>query len=153
MRVRGWYLPGWILSTGSTCKAVAAAGGGSFASRASSPRPRPLNLAMQLLSPGLLHLFAPEHLTGKRQIRKRSLRRLVQVQSRYAVAWGFGKPHVARDDGAIELVAEMLLQVGGHVQCQRVAGVVHRPQQTFDLELLIEVGADLAHGLNQVRQP
>ena len=63
-----------------------------------------------------------------------------------------GEPDVARDDGPVDLVAEVLLELRGDVQRQRVARVVHRAQQPLDLERGIEVRAHLLHRLHEVRQ-
>ena len=50
-------------------------------------------------------------------------------QRRHAEAGGFGEAHVTRDDGAVEGVAEMLLQLRGDIVGQADARIVHGPQQ------------------------
>ena len=51
---------------------------------------------------------------------------------------------------AIDLVAEVLLQLGGDLLRERVARVVHRAQQPFDLERGIQMRAHFLHRLHEV---
>src|SRR5690606_30458283 len=106
-------------------------------SRASSPRPRPLFLvAMKNSLCGYAAGGTPlaaRQLSRQRQIGQCALGLLVVDQRRYAMAGRFGQPHVARDDGIVELVAEMRLELLGHVVGQAAARVVHGAQQAFDL--------------------
>src|ERR1700737_1801860 len=75
------------------------------------------------------------------------------MERRDAVARSFGEADVARDDRPIELVAEVLLQIGRDVERQRVSRVVHRTQQALDLQLRIQVRADLADRLHEIGEP
>ena len=70
-----------------------------------------------------------------------------------AVRRRLGEAHVAGHDRAIELGAEVALQLGGDVLRERVARVVHGPQQPLDLERRIEMRAHLLDGLHEIRQP
>src|SRR5438309_11195755 len=103
-----------MLSSGSACNTPMGVGAASFESRASRPRPRPLNLAMELLLLSrVLRLLAPEHLAGKGQVGERAFRGLVEVQRGDAVTRRLREAHVSRNDRPVKLVAKMFLQIGG----------------------------------------
>src|SRR5512138_4004647 len=86
-------------------------------------------------------LSLSENFGGERQIGLRTLGRCIPQHRRHAVARRLGKAHVARHKGAIDLVAEVLLELLRHVLRERVPRVVHRAQQAGDFELGIEVRA------------
>ena len=46
----------------------------------------------------------------------------------------------------------MLLELRGDVLGERIARVVHRAQQTFDLEPRIQMRTNFANGLHEIRQ-
>ena len=72
------------------------------------------------------------------------------MQRRDAVARRLGEANVSRNHRAIELVAEMLLQIRGHVEGQRIARIVHCAQQALDLELWIQMRAHPSDRLHQI---
>src|SRR5271165_2750249 len=120
---------------------------------ASSPRPRPLSLAMRdsyRWRRRARRLVPSQDLSGERQISLRTLGCLVQVQRRDAITRRLGESNVARNHGAINLVAEVLLQIRRDVQRKRAARVVHGAQETFDFEFRIEVRAYAADGLHKI---
>src|SRR6266540_1166962 len=124
---------------------------------ASSPRPSPLSLAIgdTYCVYGCWRagrLVAAEHLTGQREIRLRAFRGLVEMQYRNAIARRFGETDIARDHRTVEFVTEVLLQIGRHVERERIARIVHRAQQSLDFEPLIQVRAHAADGLDQIGQ-
>src|SRR5688572_25410377 len=97
----------------SRSASVLRAGAASSPSSASSPRPSPFAFAMAV---PLCRLFLTiQHLAGEREIRLRALRRPVELERRHAVAGRFREPDIARDHGAIHLVAEMLEELGRHL--------------------------------------
>jgi len=75
------------------------------------------------------------------------------MQRRDAVRRGLGEPDVARHDCAVKRGAEVLFELRRHVLPEGVSRVVHGAQQPFDLEPRIEVRADLADRLHEIRQP
>ena len=66
---------------------------------------------------------------------------------------GLGQPHVARDNGAIDLRAEVFQQLAGHLGREVVSGVIHGAQQPFDPERWVEEFPDLLDGVEQRGQP
>src|SRR5258708_4591640 len=94
-------------------------------------------------------MLPPEHscdslrknFVSKPQIGLRSLRACIQQHCRYPVARGFRQPHIPRYHRAVNLVAEMLLQLLRDLLRERVSRVVHSAQQAGDLELGIQVRA------------
>ena len=58
----------------------------------------------------------------------------------YAVAGRFGQADIARDDGAVHLVAEVALQLVGYLLRKRVARIEHGAQQAFDFEFGVYPG-------------
>src|SRR2546428_4872589 len=74
------------------------------------------------------------------------------MQYRNAIARRFGETDIARDHCTVEFVTEVLLQIGRHVERERVARVVHRAQQSLDFELRIQMRTHAADGLDQIGQ-
>src|SRR5574341_1669629 len=130
--VRGWYLPGRMRPTGSV---VSASRGVSLPpSSASSPRPSPLGLLICSALSGLrrrrqTHALALEHFLGQRQVSLGAFGLRVPQHRRNAVARRLGEPHIARHDAAVDLVAEMRLELVGYLLRKRIARVVHRAHQ------------------------
>src|SRR5438034_5523347 len=144
-------------SMGSDFSASVAVSSSDPNNSASSPRPSPLSLAIgdTYRTCGCRRarrFVAAEHLAGKREIRLRPLRGLVEMQRRNAVARRFGETDIARDYRTVEFVAEVLLQIGRHVERERVARIVHRAQQSFDFEPRIQMRTDAADGLDKIGQ-
>ncbi len=102
---------------------------------------------------GRARLLAPQHLAGERQVGHGAGRGLVVDQRRQTVARRFGEAHIARNDGAVDLVAEVLEQLPRDVVRQVVARVEHGAQQALDLERRIQEAPNLVDGLEQRGQP
>src|SRR3989344_1775584 len=83
-------------------------------------------------------LFAAQHLAREREIGLRALGLHVVADHRLAVRGGLGQPDVAWDHGAIELVAEMRLELCRYLVVEIVARVVHGTQQPLDLKRRIQ---------------
>src|SRR3981081_2164549 len=151
MRVRGWYFPTPMRSSGRDCRDSPAEISSEPASSASSPRPSPFNLAMQCPLGGGDHILVPSpRFHRQREIRQCTFGSLVELQRGDTVAGRFGESNVAWDHRAIELFAEVLLQIRGHVERKRVARVVHGTQQALDFKARVQMRAHLAYGLHQV---
>ena len=99
---------------------------------------------------GVARFHPAQHFAGEREIRVRALRLRLELERRDAVRRRLGEAHVARNDRAIELVAEMLLELGRDVLRERVARIVHRAQQALDLEPRVEVRAHLLDRLDEI---
>src|SRR4051812_20884795 len=97
-------------------------------------------------------LSLSENFGGEREIGLGSFGGRVPKDRRHAVARRFGEAHVPGHESAIDLVAEVLLELLRHVLRERVPGVVHRAQKAGDLELGIEVRAYPLDGGDEVRQ-
>jgi hypothetical protein len=100
--------------------------------------------AVSARPPGAAHHFAGEALVGQRAARFG----IVEVD-RLAMARRLGQAHVARDDRAQHLVAEMLGELQRNFVAEVVARVVHGAHEAFDFERGIEAHA---HGLDRVEQ-
>src|SRR5581483_11027070 len=115
--------------------------------------PRPRRLAAMLSSSihvyGRRSALAAQHLAGQTEISDGPARFAIVKIDRQAVARRFGEADVARDDGAQQLVAEMLDELRRDVVAEIVANVVHRAQQAFDFEVRIEART---HRLDRVEQ-
>src|SRR5579863_1508676 len=130
--------------------------------RASSPRPRPLRFADDKLQglprraghfssnrcrracllvyrgsggAGRLLLAAPQHLAGEGEVGQGAAGSGVVLQGGQPEARGLGQAYVARDQGAVDLVAEMHDELGRDLVGEVVARVEHGAQQALDLEL------------------
>jgi len=70
---------------------------------------------------------------------------------RHAVAWRFGKPNIAWDDGFKDLGTEKAAEVGGNLLRQRGAVVVHGKKDAFDRERRIDRSAKAHEGIEELR--
>src|SRR3981081_3432470 len=133
MRVRGWYFPTPMRSSGRNCSDSPPEISSEPASSASSPRPSPFNLAMQCPFGGRHDILVPPpHFSRQREIRQCAFRRLVELQRRNTVTGRFGESNVAWDHRAIKLFAKVFLQIRGHVERKGVARIEHGSQQALD---------------------
>src|SRR5574340_1144549 len=150
--VRGWYLPGASCATPimrrSPCGGAALS---SPPSKASSPRPSPLSLAMYVLPGG--EAGAPERFLGQFHICFRPPTQGVVGQHWQPVARRLGQTHIARNHRVVHLVAEMLLDLVRHLLRQCAARVVHHAQQALDLDARVEPLFDFFDGGDQIGQP
>ena len=64
-----------------------------------------------------------------------------------------GEPYVARNHGLVHLLAEVLLQLRRHLLRERIARIVHGSKQPFDIELRIQVLADLFDRIHEIGEP
>ena len=94
-----------------------------------------------------------DHLARERQVRQRAARILVVQQHRLAEARRLGQPHVARNDRAEHLVAEMLDQLRRDFVREVVPRVEHRAQDALELELRIHRALICSMVLDQRRKP
>ena len=74
-----------------------------------------------------------EHFARERKISQRALRLTVEVEHRKAVAWRFSEADISGNNGTVDLVAKVLLQLIRHLLREHIARVVHGTQQAFDL--------------------
>src|SRR4029077_17047127 len=94
---------------------------------ASSPRPRPLSFAMDIAR------WFGQHLSRESQIREGPLRLPIESDDWDSMARSLCKANVTGDDGPIDFVAKVLLQLIGNLLRQCVTRIVHGAQQAFDL--------------------
>src|SRR5579863_1736752 len=73
-------------------------------------------------------------------------------QHRLAVGGGFRHPHIARDDGVVDLAAHELAHVRHHLVGEIVARIVHGEHDAMNGETGIERLAHLLDRLDQLRQ-
>jgi hypothetical protein len=71
---------------------------------------------------------------GERKVGKGTLGLAIVLEYRHPVAGSFGEPDVSGDNGAVDLVPEVLLQLVGDLLGQGVAWIEHRAEQALDLE-------------------
>ena len=152
----------------SVCSASAASGSSAPASSASRPRPSPFGRIIGASSVSVV--TPPRRGVGRRArgasrlpsgaaSRRRARDRPARPSSSGRAAApatpcdGASASRMLRGiDRPIELVAEMLLELGGDVERERVARVVHRAQQALDLEPRVQVRAHFLHRLHEVGQ-
>src|SRR2546423_627859 len=77
----------------------------------------------------------------------------IEVHGGSAEARRVGEAYVAWNHGFVHLLAEVLLQLGRHLLRERIARIVHGSKQPFDIELRIQVLADLLDGVDQIGEP
>ncbi|MNK96798.1 hypothetical protein D3C87_1170990 [compost metagenome] len=92
------------------------------------------------------------HFARQCQIGNGASRRFVVRQRRHAVAWRFGQTDVTRNDGVVELLAEVFLELRRDIVHQAQARVVHRTQQAFDLEVRVQQFSDTLDVIHKVAQ-
>ena len=80
-------------------------------------------------------LLAADQLAREREVRERAARILVVIEHRLAEARCFGEPHVARNDGAEHLVAEVHEQLRRDLVRQVVPRIEHRAQDALELQV------------------
>ena len=68
------------------------------------------------------------------------------------MTWSLRQAHIARDDGLVDLIAEMFKQLIGYLAGQVVTGIIHGAQQSADPELRVIIPADVLNGIQQGRQ-
>src|SRR5882757_9755733 len=124
----------------------------SLSSRASRPLPSPLSFIGVSRSYRLRNAAPREDLPRQGDIGLRALAFAIELYGGSAEARGLGEPHVARNHGLVHLLAEMLLQLRRHLLRERITGVVHGSEQPFDIELRIQVLADLFDRVDEDRK-
>src|SRR5216117_65988 len=125
----------------------------SLSRRASRPLPSPLSFTGVSRSCCRRDAVTQENLACKGDVRLRALAFAVELHGGSAEAWRLGEPYVARDHGLVHLLAEMLLQLRRHLLCERVTRIVHGSKQPFDIELRIQVLADLLDRVDEIGEP
>src|SRR6266852_6333759 len=86
-------------------------------------------------------------------IRLRAFAFAVELHGGRAEARRLGEPYVARNHGFVHLLAEVLLQLRRHLLRERIARIVHGSKQPFDIELRIQVLADLFDRVHEIGEP
>ncbi len=76
----------------------------------------------------------------------------VVEKHRLAVRGGFGNPHVAREDGVIDLDAHEAAHIGDDLRGKIVARVVHGQDNAMDIKLLVQRLLHLIDGRQELRQ-
>ena len=143
-------------AAGASPAAVASAS----SSRAESPRPSPLRCSAISRSPPARHAGSsvrrarsrPTSSRGQLEIGLAAGALQVVDQRRLAERRRLGDPHIARDHGLVDLVAEMLAHVLGHLLGQAVAPVVHGQHHALDLQRRVEAAAHQLDGPHQLGQ-
>ena len=95
-------------------------------------------------------VFPADNLAGQVQVRPRAGAIDVIDQHRAAMAGGFRHPHVAGNDGGVNLVAEMAAHVGGDHFGQVVAAVEHGQHDALDFKGRVKGLPDPFYGLDQI---
>src|SRR6185503_7858102 len=83
--------------------------------------------------------ISSQNLLGERDVGLRAFRAFVPYDSGGPVAGSFGKPHVARHHRAVDLVAEVLLQLLGNLVRERISRIKHGAQEACDFEARVEI--------------
>src|SRR5690606_7007066 len=173
MRVRGWYLPARStpsfrtdgnLSSASVLPKFSIAGASSPNS-ASRPRPRPLGFLVAIVCipliclaarPGLLtqgFLFhSADEFVAELDVCFRSARAFVINDAGQAVAGRLGQAHIARYDSLEYAVAEVRFYLCGHLLLQGHARIEHNAQQSYQLQVRIDVAMHALDGVDEVGQ-
>ena len=120
------------------------------------PRPRPPSFFAVTFSPVellvlLFHALDEFFRTG--HVGLGTLARAVVDDAGQAVARRLGKPHVARNDGLEDLVAEMLLKLRAHLLLERDARVEHHAQKRHDAQVLVLLGTNALDAAHEVGKP
>src|SRR5258708_21564626 len=122
----------------------------SLSRRASRPLPSPLSFTGACPSYCRRDAAAQEDLPRQGDIGLRAFAFAIELHSGSAEARRLGEPYVARNHGLVHLLAEVLLQLRRHLLRQRIARVVHGSEQPFDIELRIQVLADLFDPVDEI---
>src|SRR6266513_2738761 len=135
------------------CRSQTAPPSPSLSRRASRPLPSPLSFTGISRSYCRRDAVPGEDLVRQRDIRLRAFAFAIELDSGRAKARRFREPDVARNYGLVHLLAEVLLQLRRHLLRERIARVVHGSKQAFDIELRIQVLADLLDRVDEIREP
>ena len=96
--------------------------------------------------------LALDHLGGELDIGLAAGAAIIVEQHRLTMRRRFGHPHIARDDGRIDLLAEHAPHVLDHLVRQASALVVHGEHHAVDLELGVEPHPDLLDRAQELGQ-
>src|SRR5258706_12095296 len=122
----------------------------SLSRRASRPLPSPLSFTGACPSYCRGDPVAREDLPRQGDIGLRAFAFAIELHGGSAEARGLGEPYVARNHGLVHLLAEVFLQLRRHLLRQRIARVVHGSEQPFNIELWIQVLADLFDRVDEI---
>src|SRR3989442_663002 len=121
--------------------------------RASRPLPSPWSFTGISRSCCRRDAVPGKDLARQGDVRLRPLALAVELHGGRAEARRLGEPYVARNHGLVHLLAEVLLQLRRHLLRERIARVVHRSKQPFDIELRIQVLAHLFDRVHEIGEP
>src|SRR5438309_3825951 len=125
----------------------------SLSRRASRPLPSPLSFTGISRSCCRRDAVPGEDLARQGDVRLRALALAVELYGGRAEARRLGEPYIARNHGLVHLLAEVLLQLRRHLLRKRIARIVHCSKQPFDIELRIQVFADLFDRVHEIGEP
>src|SRR6266853_4107319 len=125
----------------------------SLSRSASRPLPSPLSFTGVSRSCCRRNAVPRKNLARQGDIGLRAFAFAIELHGGSAEARRLGEPYVARNHGLVHLLAEVLLQLRGHLLRECIARVVHGSKQPFDIELRIQVLADLLDRVDEIGQP
>src|ERR1041384_1039535 len=110
---------------------------------------------MSLLSPlpSACLFIAPDDLAGEIEVRLRALGPDVVQHDRFSEAGSLPQPDIARNDGPEDSLLEEGADVSDDLPGQVGALVVHREEDSVELEPLVERGPDPVERLDQLGDP
>src|SRR6266849_3270990 len=136
------------------CRSETGPASPSLSRRASRPLPSPLSFSgISRSGRGYRDAVPREYLARQGDIRLRAFAFAIELYGGRAEARRLGESYVARNHGLVHLLAEMLLQLRRHLLRERIAWIVHRSKQPFDIELRIQVLADLFNRVHEIGEP
>jgi hypothetical protein len=117
--------------------------GGLGGSRAAKPLPS----ALRGLSCGL---FMRQDFLGKLNVALGSLGARIVKQDWFAVARRFGETDASGDHGLKDGILEKVTEVVGHLFGEGGSVIVHREQDSLDLQVMLKAIPDLIDGVHQL---
>src|SRR5258708_39610795 len=133
------------------CRSETGAPSPSLSRRASRPLPSPLSFIGISRSCCRRDAVPGEDLAREGDVRLRAFAFAIELHCGRAEARRLGEPYVARNHGLVHLLAEVFLQLRRHLLRERIARIVHGSKEPFDIELRIQVLADLFYRIHQIR--
>src|SRR5712691_9549137 len=135
------------------CRSETGPASPSLSSRASRPLPSPLSFTGVSRSCSRRDAVPREDLARQGDVRLRAFAFAIEVHGGSAEARRLGEPYVAWNHGLVHLLAEVLLQLRRHLLRERIARIVHGSKQPFDIELRVQVLADLLDRVHEIGEP
>src|SRR2546430_2784600 len=135
------------------CRSETGPASPSRSSKASRPLPSPLSFTGVSRSYRRSDAVPRKDLARQSDVRLRAFAFAIEVHGGSAEARRLGEAYVAWNHGFVHLLAEVLLQLGRHLLRERIARIVHGSKQPFDIELRIQVLADLLDRVDEIGEP